>query len=67
MALRTINTVSYFADLRLRMSSAGVTSGALAAAMKVDPAQLSRWMSGSVDPKLSSVERIEAALESILA
>lgn len=65
MPARTIDTSNYFGTLRNRMAAAGITGGALAAHLQIDHAQLSRWLRGTLDPKLSSVERIEAAMEEL--
>ena len=65
MAIRQIETHNYFGELRERLATAGITGGAFAAKLGIDHAQLSRWLSGRLDPKLSSIERIEAALEEL--
>lgn len=62
---RSIDVDNYFTDLRTRMQKAGVTGAALAAEIGIGADQLSRWLSGKLDPRLSSVARIETALDII--
>lgn len=67
MATRTIQTHQYFDTVRERLAAAGIPGSVFAQKMGIDHAQLSRWLRGELDPKLSSVERIEAALEGLKA
>lgn len=59
---------AYFTDLRHRMRAAGISANRLARACHPPMArsQITRWMRQELDPRLSSVGRLEAALTSLL-
>ncbi len=56
---------SYFKNLRQRAADAGISCNRLALKSGIASTQISRWMRGETDPRLSSIVRLEAALEAL--
>lgn len=52
----------YIARLRGRLADLGISLGALAWEMKVEPSQVSRWLKPDADPTVQTVVRIERAI-----
>lgn len=57
---------SYFKNLRQRAADAGVSCNRLALKSGIASTQISRWMRGGTDPRLSSIVRLEEALATII-
>lgn len=53
---------TYFKNLRQRASDAGISCNRLALKSGIASTQISRWMRGGTDPRLSSIVRLEVAL-----
>lgn len=58
---------TYFRSLRQRAADAGISCNRLARQSGIASTQISRWMRGDTDPRLSSIVRLEAALSECLA
>jgi hypothetical protein len=54
---------TYFVELRKRMSREGILAVDLATEAGIAPTQLSRYMRGKVDARMSSIEKIETAFD----
>jgi hypothetical protein len=63
-------TEDYLGQLTRRMKEHGISQNALAREMGINPSQASRWFTSNtarrVMPELSTIQRIEKALESII-
>lgn len=57
---------TYFRSLRQRAADAGISCNRLARQAKIASTQLSRWMRGELDPRLSSILRLERALAHLI-
>lgn len=57
---------SYFKNLRQRAADAGVSCNRLALKSGIASTQISRWMRGGTDPRLSSIVRLEVALADLI-
>jgi transcriptional regulator with XRE-family HTH domain len=60
------NAKTYFKELRLRLKEKGFFEKQLATSAGMTPAQLSRSMRGNTEPLLSTVARLEGALDKLL-
>lgn len=49
------------------IEAAGLAPSRVAAKAGVDPSQVSRWKGTDIEPRLSSIERLEAAFEKLKA
>jgi transcriptional regulator with XRE-family HTH domain len=58
---------SYAAELRGKLSRHGISLGGLSRASGISRRQLARWMNTPAEPSWRSIQRIEAALESVIA
>lgn len=65
MQLPTIE--EYLKDLRARLDADNISYTALGEEMKVHASGVSRWLTGKVEPRLSTIHQIEAAYAAILA
>jgi predicted transcriptional regulator len=57
---------SYFKNLRQRATDAGISCNRLALQSGIASTQISRWMRGDTDPRLSSIVRLELALNELI-
>lgn len=58
----TQGDASFAAQLREAIKAAGTTQAALANALRIDPGQVSRWVTGKAVPHVAIVRRIEEIL-----
>lgn len=58
---------TYFVELRKRLYKHEITAADLAEEAGIAPTQLSRWMRGKVDARMSSIENLERAFETMVA
>ena len=66
--MRTMNSAKKIIDgLIQRIETAGFSVSAVCKRAAIDPALVSRWKHGRVEPRLSTVERISAALDQLIA
>jgi predicted transcriptional regulator len=65
MQLPTIE--EYIADLKRRMEADDITGTAIAEEMGIHASAFSRWLTLKVEPRLSTIAEIEAAVTAILA
>lgn len=54
---------NYFPELKQRLHAAGITAAALAAEANMAQTQLSRYFSGKVDARVSTLDALEEAFE----
>lgn len=57
----------YIEELIRRLDAIGAPHAALAKEARVSPAQLSRWLTGQTEPRVSSLKPLERAMERLEA
>jgi predicted transcriptional regulator len=65
MQLPTIE--EYLTDLKARLAASNITYTEVGVKMNVHASGISRWLTGKVEPRLSTMHEIEKAVAAILA